>query len=230
MENNKSFLDTRLLVMNKEVCSIKDFVVGLTEVAKDIEKDRFDFIVYAIYNSEANYYITFKELWYSDYRNKNRKIMYKISEDIYSVVNDNLKIKEVSEENCRQILEKITNSFLSTEKTSIWLWENLLAYEALSDSNGWSYIKDFVRDNCCIMFFNQDEEKKMFEISNGKDLQCILSETSGFEFYIIDKNCSYLICFNHHDALLACGNAAEWIKRLNVNLAANGMHSNLDER
>ena len=31
-------VSNKLLVMNKEVCSIKDFVVGLTEVAKDIEK------------------------------------------------------------------------------------------------------------------------------------------------------------------------------------------------
>ncbi|WP_191015135.1 hypothetical protein [Treponema zioleckii] len=44
MKSHKSFLNTRLLIMNKEVCSIKDCVAGLRNVAKDIEKDRFDFV------------------------------------------------------------------------------------------------------------------------------------------------------------------------------------------
>ncbi len=142
--------------------------------------------------------------------------MYKISEDIYSSLNDNLRIKEVSTGICNLILETISKLYVDQEKKSIWLWEKLRTYESLSDSNGWSYIKDYVLDNCCIMFFNRDEESKMFEIANGKDLQYILSETSGFEFYITDKNCSYLLCFNHHDTLFGCGNAVEWIKNLKL--------------
>ena len=58
----------------------------------------------------------------------------------------------------------------------------------------------------------------MFKIKNGNDLYYLLSETSGFEFYITDFNYSYLICFNHHDILYGCGRAKEWIaglRRLN---------------
>ncbi|MCR4801871.1 MAG: hypothetical protein K5895_02540 [Lachnospiraceae bacterium] len=100
----------------------------------------------------------------------------------------------------------------------MWLWEKLVNYEALSDSEGWSYIQNYVSDESCIMFFNQFDEKKMFIIANGKDLQYILSETSGFEFYITDIKCSYLICFNHHDILYGCGDAMKWIRNLkNIN-------------
>lgn len=32
------------------------------------------------------------------------------------------------------------------------------------------------------------------------------------EFYVTNKNNEYLLCFNHHDVLIACGDATEWIK------------------
>ncbi|WP_346768745.1 DUF6756 family protein [Paenibacillus sp. HB172176] len=32
------------------------------------------------------------------------------------------------------------------------------------------------------------------------------------EFYITNKRCDYLLCFNHHDYLIACGEAINWIK------------------
>lgn len=33
------------------------------------------------------------------------------------------------------------------------------------------------------------------------------------EFYVTNKNNEYLLCFNHHDVLIACGDATEWIKK-----------------
>ena len=140
--------------------------------------------------------------------------MYKISNDIYNSINSTVNVKEVSCDMCNQILEKIIELYVDNEKKELWLWDKLNNYEALSDSRGWTYIQNFVLDENCIMFFNQDEEKKMFIISNGKDLQYVLSETSGFEFYITDINCSYLICFNHHDILYGCGKAKKWIAGL----------------
>lgn len=49
----------------------------------------------------------------------------------------------------------------------------------------------------------------MFLIRTGEDLNYLLSETYGFEFYITDKECSYLLCFNHHDILYGCGRAED---------------------
>ncbi len=140
--------------------------------------------------------------------------MYKISEDIYNSTKNKLMIKEVPYNICEYILETITKFYVDTGKKGIWLWEKLNEYISISDSYGWSYIKDYVLDNDCIMFFNQDEEKKMFKISNGKDLQFILSETNAYEFYITDLNCTYLLCFNHHDVLIGCGEAIKWMNNL----------------
>ena len=60
----------------------------------------------------------------------------------------------------------------------------------------------------------QKEEEEMILIQSGEDLNYILSETYGFEFYITDKQCSYLLCFSDHDILYGCGTAKEWIERI----------------
>ena len=140
--------------------------------------------------------------------------MYKISNDIYNSINSTVNVKEVSCDMCNQILEKIIELYVDNEKKELWLWDKLNNYEALSDSRGWTYIQNFVSNRKCIIFFNQNEETKMFSINNGKDLHYILSETCGYEFYITDEECTYLICFNHHNILYGCGNAIEWIETL----------------
>ena len=143
--------------------------------------------------------------------------MYKISDDIINSVSNELSIDELSDDVCSSILGRVALLFVDANRTGTWLWEKLGDSEELADSKGWSYIQDFVSNDSCIMFFNQDDEKRMFKISNGKDLQYVLSETSGYEFYITDAECSYLLCFNHHDILIGCGKAKSWIQELKGN-------------
>lgn len=140
--------------------------------------------------------------------------MYKISDDILNAINNKLSVDIVSDYTCKTILDTVAKLYVDTEKNGFWLWEKLSVHEELSDINGWSLIQNYVSNKSCVMFFNQDEETKMFMVSNGKDLQYILSETCGYEFYITDLQCSYLICFNHHDVLIGCGNAEKWVKGL----------------
>ncbi len=87
----------------------------------------------------------------------------------------------------------------------------------INNSNAWSLIKDYVKENKCIMFFNKSDDRNGFLISNGAELQKILEESFGFEFYITDENLSYLICFNHHDILYGLGKAKDWIKEVKIN-------------
>jgi hypothetical protein len=51
----------------------------------------------------------------------------------------------------------------------------------------------------------------MFQVPSGSSLDQLLSNTFGFEFYVTDLNADYLICFNHHDVLVGCGNAQQWL-------------------
>lgn len=130
------------------------------------------------------------------------------------ITNHTIEIEELSEHMCLRIRKVINELYVDKEKKGLWLWEKLIRFNYVSDNNGWSYIKEFVLDSACIMFFNEFDEKAMYKIKNGVDLNYLLSETSGFEFYITDLNYSYLICFNHHDILYGCGNAIKWIDSL----------------
>ena len=130
------------------------------------------------------------------------------------ILKNTIEIEEVNHDTCLKIRKAINELYADENKKGLWLWEKLRYFDSIIDKDGWSYINEFVPDNACIMFFNEFDEKKMFKIKNGNDLYFLLSETSGFEFYITDSNYSYLICFNHHDILYGCGKASYWVDKL----------------
>ena len=80
-----------------------------------------------------------------------------------------------------------------------FIWEQFKECSHYQNSDAWSKIGDYVKENNCIMFFNKCDDEHVFLIANGVELQTILGESFGFEFYITDRDQSYVICFNHHD-------------------------------
>lgn len=141
--------------------------------------------------------------------------MFKISTHISNELKDSKVITtKLDMDERREILDSILKKYININQKGNWLWEKFIHYESLNDDMAWGYIKEFVKDNECIMFFNQEEEKEMFLIQSGEDLNYVLSETYGFEFYITNKQCSYLLCFNHHNILYGCGIAEKWIIEL----------------
>lgn len=141
--------------------------------------------------------------------------MFEISTHICNELKEsNVIIKKLDLNERKRILQSALKNYISLNEKGNWLWEKFIHYVSLNDDMAWSYIKDFVKDNECIMFFNQEEEKEMFLIQSGTDLNYILSETYGFEFYITNKQCSYLLCFSHHNILYGCGIAESWINKL----------------
>ena len=141
--------------------------------------------------------------------------MFKIGMHIYDELkNIKVIIKKLELNEREEILDLVLKRYIDINKKGAWLWEKLIHYEALNDGQAWRYLKDFVKDNPCIMFFDSKEEKDMLLIQSGDDLNYILSETYGFEFYITDKQCSYLLCFSHHNILYGCGIAEEWINKI----------------
>ena len=140
--------------------------------------------------------------------------MYKIKEDIMKAIeNSTVKIEELDLKKSDEIREKIIQLWF--EKNHVdFLWDDLLEYSCISDPNAWKLIKKLVK-NKCVLFFNKSDDKSMFLINSGDDLDYILSETCGFEFYITNLECLYLLCFSHHDILYGCGLAYDWIQHIN---------------
>lgn len=139
--------------------------------------------------------------------------MFKISVHICEMLNEKgIQFERIEMFNRERILERVLNKFCENFDGN-WIWERLKQYSTLSDDMAWEHLKDFIGENECIMFFNQNEEKEMFLIHSGNDLNIILAETCGFEFYITDRECTYLLAYNHHDILYGCGTAIDWMEK-----------------
>ena len=108
--------------------------------------------------------------------------------------------------------ERIVKRYCDTNMT--FIWEQFKECSHYQNSDAWSKSGDYVKENNCIMFFNKCDDEHAFLIANGVELQTILGESFGFEFYITDRDQSYVICFNHHDVLYGCGAAREWVEEL----------------
>jgi hypothetical protein len=61
------------------------------------------------------------------------------------------------------------------------------------------------------LFFDLSEAIEMFHVPSGASLDQLLHNTYGFEFYVTDRDGTYLIGFNHHDVLIGCGTAGKWL-------------------
>lgn len=141
--------------------------------------------------------------------------MFKISTHIMNEIgNKDIHLVKIEVKERMLIREDIRNNYVDSRKHGELLWEKLSHYESIQDADAWSYIKEFIDSRQCIMLFNQNEEEEMFLFDSGMDLDYVLTETYGFEFYVTDRRCSFLLCFNHHDILYGCGTAENWIKTL----------------
>ena len=141
--------------------------------------------------------------------------MFKISTHICEELKDSkVVLRKLDVDKRNKIFDVVLKKYIDSNKKGSLLWEKFIHCEALNNDVEWSYIKDFVKNNECIMFFNQEDDKEMLLIQSGDDLHYILSETFGFEFYITDIQCSYLLCYSHHNILYGCGKAGEWLKNI----------------
>lgn len=141
--------------------------------------------------------------------------MFKISDQIFRVVKEgSIKFIEIEMYEKKRILEQIRLKYVNDKIKGSWMWEKLNTPMVLCDKDAWSYLKNFIGNDECIIFFNQEDDERMFCISNGEDLDYILSETYGFEFYITNRLSEYLFCFNHHNILYGCGSAKNWMNSI----------------
>jgi hypothetical protein len=110
------------------------------------------------------------------------------------------------------LLHQQMRSFFGEEHT-YWLWEGLKNCISFRDPLGWRLIPEFLKNHPALVFFNEFDDQRVFEISTGDDLLAILSESYGYEFYVTNDKADFLVCFNHHDFVIACGSAVTFFTR-----------------
>lgn len=126
----------------------------------------------------------------------------------------NIEITEISEFQKEKLFTDIKNKYLINQM-EFPIWERLNDAQSKCDEHAWQWVKDFIGDTTVILFFNTNDEKNTFILKSGKDVVSIIGEIFNVEFYLTNEKTSYLICFNHHDVLLASGEAKKWLEEYN---------------
>jgi len=92
------------------------------------------------------------------------------------------------------------------------LWDGPTEYPAIQDPAAWRLIADFVHDEPCLLLWDPSTERRILRIERGQELIRVLDEVHRSEFYVTDPALSFMLCFNHHDFLIAGGRAATWLE------------------
>lgn len=91
------------------------------------------------------------------------------------------------------------------------LWDQENDDPSIQEENAWELVAEFIGDAPCVILWEPRTESQLIEFLSGQDLVRVLRECHRTEFYITDRDSSYLLCFNHHDFLIGSGRAAPWL-------------------
>jgi hypothetical protein len=142
-------------------------------------------------------------------------VVWNIQEQILSAASSlNINIEKVEAIEVERMISKVIDKFAGGSK-SMPLWEHLKDDLSVNSKDAWLWLGELIGDVETIMFFNPTDEKEAFCFNKGDDVVSVLGETYGFEFYLTNRDLEYLICFNHHDVLIVCGNAIKKLKNIN---------------
>ena len=139
--------------------------------------------------------------------------MFLIKDEIDDAVKRlNIEVGYLDNKRYKELVDNIIQKYAIDSKYRYPLWENLVDPSSIQLSTGWGKVGDYVANSKCILLTGIDSSEDLAVlINNGEDLHAILSDTYGFVFYVTNPNIDYLLCFNDHDFLIACGDAKNWI-------------------
>jgi hypothetical protein len=126
-------------------------------------------------------------------------------------------LKLVEPHRFQAILEQIIANRTKLDKTataSLWWWEALREPVAYRESeNSISLLQELVDPNEDIWFVAEanSPSKKLGNFwlyeSRISPVCKVLSECPAFEYYILPRKMDWLLCENHHNILIGCGEA-----------------------
>lgn len=81
-----------------------------------------------------------------------------------------------------------------------------------TSGDGWRHLIDLVPDpNERVWFIAEDHVPPEYSVWEGsvRDIQAVIAECHGFEFYAIQQQFHWLVCENHHGFVVAVGKQVE---------------------
>ena len=95
-----------------------------------------------------------------------------------------------------------------------WWWEHFPSSTGVdfSAGDGWRHLVELVPDaDEQVWFIAEDSAPPEYSVWEGsvRDIQVVIAECYGLEFYIIQQQFRWLVCENHHDVVVAVGKQVE---------------------
>ncbi len=117
-----------------------------------------------------------------------------------------------------EVLNRVAGEFLDRPDVWFW-WEHLkVPHEAWQTEQGFRYLTELVADPTEKCWFiagltDWDSEKGIFECTPIQAC-ALLTESPAFEYAIVDRKLKWIVIENHHDFLIAAGDAAPRLSQL----------------
>jgi len=95
-----------------------------------------------------------------------------------------------------------------------WWWEHFPASTGVhfTDGLGWRHLSELVPNpDERVWFIAEDFAPPEYSVweASVRDIQAVVAECYGFEFYVIQQQFRWLLCENHHNAVIAVGAEVE---------------------
>ena len=116
----------------------------------------------------------------------------------------------VPENESMKLYQRLRNRFCSFPD-AYWWWESFKAeHSSLHFENGKGFLK--LTEICpdpaeSVWFVAESSTLPSFPVYEGtvEAIQRVIGECHAFEYYLVNKECSWLVCENHHDVVFAVG-------------------------
>ena len=111
--------------------------------------------------------------------------------------------------------QQVWTTFASRPPSNVEpLWNCLRGGEAIHDEEAWMLLGDLLGGQEVIVFFDTSRDSAGVLIPDGYTLETIIGECSGFVFYVTNRCTEFLLAFDDHDVLTACGTLASRLKAI----------------
>ncbi len=95
-----------------------------------------------------------------------------------------------------------------------WWWEHFPSRTGVDfrDGDGWQHLIELVPDaDERVWFIAESFVAPGYSVweASVRDIQAVIGECYGFEYYVIQQHFRWLICENHHDVVIAVGSEIE---------------------
>jgi hypothetical protein len=86
----------------------------------------------------------------------------------------------------------------------------------ITGEGNWRLIEDFGYSGPVYVFTNPLDGDSVFRFLNIGDALRALAEAPQFDFYLVDRECTFMFAENSYETLFGCGLARDFVGRLSV--------------